>query len=83
MRKLLLTFAILATTTSVQAQPAAPAPEKEYTVQLTLKELDYVFGLIVKQPFAEVAPIVNKIQQQVARQQQPVVTAPQPEAKKE
>lgn len=61
-----------AVTLAVLASHAeAQQPERNFTLSLTLTEIQKVADILVTAPFKDVAGIIGKIQQQVAAQQQP------------
>lgn len=76
MKKLLL-VGVLLFSSPVMAQ------EKEYNINLTAKEIDYIYGKLTEMPFKDVFQIVNKIQTQVLTQNQQTAKPIQVEPKKE
>ena len=47
------------------------------TLQFNTQKMDYLFNVLAQRPYAEVAPLIADLQQQIAMQQQP---QPQPPA---
>lgn len=48
------------------------------TLALTPQRLDYVYNVLAQRPYAEVAPIIADIQQQVALQRLPEAASTSP-----
>ena len=57
-----------------QAQPSIPS---EYVIKLSPADLDLIGKALGAQPFNDVAPLFQKLRQQVSEQQKP----PEPEKK--
>lgn len=79
MRKTILIAALmLPTITAAQTQPT------EYVLKVTPQELDVISEGLQSQPFKLVVPIINKLREQVIKQQTPAVVTPAvPEKPKE
>lgn len=63
------------------AQPAQPAPDKEFTLTVTNAEIAKIGEALGKLPYNEVAPMFFKLQQQVSKQNEQPKTPPVEEKK--
>lgn len=72
--------AVVIATPAVAQQPQSnPA---EYHLKITGAEVDLIGKALGTQPFSEVAPLVQKLRQQIMEQQQTPVPTPKPQEPK-
>lgn len=70
--KRFLLLAFLAAPALAQDAP----PVKDYDLNLSRSEIAYIAKVLQTQPFQEVAPLLNKIQEQINEQDKPSPTPP-------
>lgn len=67
MKKFLIAVLLMAT--------PAMAQDREFTIKVNQKELETIAKALGKQPFDEAAPVIQKLQQQIAPQVTPPAQA--------
>ncbi len=79
MKRLILAAMLVATPVFAQQQMQVPS---EYNLKIVPADVDTIGKALGKMPFDEVAPLIQKLREQISQQQQ-ALNAPKPEQKKE